>query len=199
MALGYLLSKTSAKLLKVNINVPLILVLSVLPDIDIIFDFIFNIEIHRGPTHSVISAILVFIPFFLLYRQKSLPYFTALVSHSLIADFFIGGQLMLLWPLSRSEFGFTFVAIDSSVNIALEFTLFVIAAFVMWKTRDLFQFLRDRKLNLILAIPLFTVLLPTFISYPLSVPLMLVLPHLFYLVLFAISVLIVFKGLLVHS
>ncbi len=196
MALAYLLSKTSAKLLKVNINVPLILVLSVLPDIDIIFDFIFNIEIHRGPTHSVISAILVFIPFFLLYRQKSLPYFTALASHSLIADFLIGGQLQLLWPLSTSEFGFTFIGIDSSVNITLEFTLFIIAVIVMWKTRDLFQFFRKSKLNLILAVPIFTVLLPTFVSYPLSVPLLLVPPHLFYLVMFTISVSIVLKGIL---
>jgi hypothetical protein len=199
MSLAYLLSKASGNFFRVNIHVPLILVLSVLPDIDIIFNFIFNIEIHRGPTHSVITAILVFIPFFLLYRQKSIPYFIALVSHSLIADFFIGGQLLLLWPLSRSELGFTFIAIDSSVNIVLEFTLFVIGAFVMWKTRDLFQFFRNRKLNLILAIPIFTVLLPTFVGYPLTVPLMLVLPHLFYLVLFAISVLIVFKGLLMHS
>lgn len=196
MALGYLLSKASAKLLKVNINVPLILVLSVLPDIDIIFNFLFNIEIHRGPTHSVISAILVFIPFFLLYRQKAVPYFTALVSHSLIADFIVGGQLQLLWPLSTREFGFTFIAIDSRLNIALEFTLFVIAVFIMLMTRDLFQFFQNRKTNLILAIPIFTVLLPTFIGYPLTVPILLVFPHLFYLVLFAISVLIVFKGLL---
>ncbi len=196
MALGYLLSKTSAKLLKVNINVPLVLVLSVLPDIDIVFDFLFNIEIHRGPTHSVISAILIFIPFFLLYRQKAVPYFTALVSHSLIADFLIGGQLLLLWPPSTAEFGFPFITIESRLNIALEFTLFVIAVFVMLRTSDLFQFFQNRKTNLILAIPVFTVLLPTFIGYPLDVPILLVFPHLFYLVLFAISVLIVFKGLL---
>jgi len=196
MALAYLLSKASAKLLKVNMNVPLILVLSVLPDIDIIFNFLLNIEIHRGPTHSIITATLVFIPFFLLYRQKAVPYFTALISHSLIADFLIGGHLQLLWPLSTREFGFPYIPIDSQVNIALEFTLFVIAVFVMWKTRDLFQFFRNRKLNLILAIPIFTVLLPTFVSYPLSVPLLLVLPHLFYLVLFTISVLIVLKGIL---
>ena len=196
MALGYLLSKTSAKLLKVNINVPLILVLSVLPDIDLIFNFLFNVQIHRGPTHSVITAILVFIPFFLLYRQKAVPYFAALVSHSLIADFLIGGHLLLLWPLSTTEFGFTFIAIDSRLNIALEFTLFVIAVFVMLRTSDLFQFFRNHKINLILAIPIFTVLLPTFIGYPLDVPILLVFPHLFYLMLFAISVLIVFKGLL---
>jgi len=196
MALAYLLSKASAKLLTVNINVPLILVLSVLPDIDILFNFLFNIEIHRGPTHSIITATLVFIPFFILYRQKAVPYFTALISHSLIADFIIGGQLQLLWPLSTREFGFPYIIIDSPVNITLEFTLFVIAVIVMLKTRDVFHFFRNRKLNLILAIPIFTVLLPTFIGYPLSVPLLLVLPHLFYLVLFSISVLVVLKNFL---
>jgi hypothetical protein len=204
MALGYLIGKASAKLLKVNISIPLILVLSVLPDIDIILNFLFNIEIHRGPTHSIISAILVFIPFLILYRQKAVPYFAALISHSLIADFIIGGQLQLLWPLSTREFGlyqfgFPYIAIDNPVNIAFEFSLFIIAVFVMWKTRDLFQLFRNHKLNLILAIPIFTVLLPTFASYPLDVPLLLVLPHLFYLVLFAISVLIVLKGIFAAS
>lgn len=196
MSLAYLLGKASAKLLKVNINVPLILVLSVIPDIDLIFNFLFNIDIHRGPTHSVITAILVFIPFFIIYRQKVVPYFTALISHSLIADFLIGGQMQLLWPLSTSEFGFSNISINGALNVALEFTLFVIAVLAMLKTRDLLQFFRNRKLNLILAIPIFTVLLPTFTSYPLNVPLLLVLPHLFYLVLFAISVLIVLKGVL---
>ena len=204
MALGYLVGKASAKLLKVNINMPLILVLSVFPDIDIILNFLFNVEIHRGPTHSIISAILVFIPFFILYRQKVVPYFVALISHSLIADFIVGGQLQLLWPLSSREFGlyqfgFPYIAIDSPVNVAFEFSLFVIAVFVMWKTRDLFQLFRNHKVNLILAIPIFTVLLPTFASYPLDVPLLLVLPHLFYLVLFAISVLIVLKGFFTDS
>lgn len=196
MALAYLLGKASAKLLKVNLNIPLILVLSVIPDIDIIFDFIFKSEIHRGPTHSIIVAILVFIPFFVLYRQKVTPYFAALASHSLIGDFLIGGQLQLLWPLSTNEFGFTDINIYNPINIAFEFTLFAIAIIVMLKTRDLFHFFRNNKLNLILIIPIFTVLLPTFVGYPLRVPILLVPPHLFYLVLFSISVLIVLIGIL---
>ena len=195
MALAYLLGKTSAKLLKVNMHVSLILVLSVIPDIDIIFNYLFNIEIHRGPTHSIITAMLVFIPFFMLYRQKAAPYFLALLSHSLIADFLIGGQIQLLWPLSTSEFGFTNIRIDSPVNIALEFTLFAIAIVAMFKTRDLLQFFRNSKTNLVLAIPIFTVFLPAFTSYPLTVPLLLVLPHLFYLVLFSISVIVALKGI----
>ena len=193
MALAYLLAKTSGKLLKVNFEIPLILVLSIIPDIDIIFEFLFSSPIHRGPTHSIIMATLFFIPFFLIYRQKATPYFVALASHSLIGDFLIGGQVQLLWPLSTSEFGFPYLNIYSSVNIILEFTLFVIALIVMLTTRDIFRFFRNNKLNLTLAVPIFTVLLPTFASYPLQVPPLLVLPHLFYLVLFSISMFIALR------
>ena len=201
MALAYLLGKGSAKLLKVSLNIPLILVLSVIPDIDIIFDFLFKSEIHRGPTHSIIVALLVFIPFFVLCWQKAMPYFAALASHSLIGDFLIGGQVQLLWPLSTSEFGlhesgFIYINIYNPINITLEFTLFAIALIVMLKTRDLFKFFRNSKLNLILVIPIFTVLLPTFLGYPLSVPILLVVPHLFYLVLFSASVLIIIVRIL---
>ena len=181
-----------------NFNIPLILVLSVLPDVDIFLDHLLKTEIHRGPTHSIITAILVFIPFFLLYRQKATPYFASLASHSLIGDFLIGGQLQLLWPLSISEFGihemgFPYISIYNPINLVLEFSLFVIAFIVMLKTRDILRFFRSNKLNLILAIPIFTVLLPTFASYPLQVPAVLVLPHLFFLVLFSISILFVLK------
>ena len=196
MALAYLLGKASGKLLNVNFNIPLILVLAIIPDIDILFDFLFNSDIHRGPTHSVIMAILIFIPFFILYRKRSVPYFVALASHSLIADLIIGGNLQLLWPLSASEFGlyelgFPYIDIYSPINIALEFTLFIVAFSVMLKTRDILQFFQNNKLNLVLVIPIFTVLLPTLASYPLTVPILLVLPHLFYLLLFSISVSIV--------
>jgi membrane-bound metal-dependent hydrolase YbcI (DUF457 family) len=200
MAIAYLLGKASGRLLKVNFNIPLILTLSIIPDIDIIFQFLLNSPVHRGPTHSIVIAILAFIPFFLLYRQKATPYFAALASHSLIGDFFIGGQLQLLWPLSTNEYGLhelglPYISIYNPVDIALEFTLFAIALIIMFKTRDIFRFFRNSKLNLILVIPIFTVLLPTFASYPLYVPILLVFPHMFYLVLFSISVLIVVRGI----
>ena len=192
MALAYLLGKSSAKLLKVNLNIPLILVLSILPDADILLGIG---ELHRGPTHSLITALIIFIPFFALYRRKAVPYFLALVSHSLISDFLIGGQIMLFWPLTSSFFELPiYINIWSSVNITLEWTLFAVSTIVMVKTGDLSLFFRNKKSNLLLAIPIGTVLLPTFVSYPLQVPLLLMPPHLFYLVLFSISVLTVIAG-----
>jgi len=198
MALAYLLGKPSASILKVSLNIPLILVLSLIPDVDILIGSLFNTEIHRGPTHSVITAILVFIPIFALYRKKAVPYFIALISHPLIGDFFIGGQVQLLWPLTTQQFGlyWSYISIWSPINITLEWTLFVISTVVMFKSRDLFLFFRDKRSNLLLTIPVVTVLLPTFMSYPLQVPTLLVPPHLFYLVLFSISVLIALVGIL---
>ncbi len=196
MALAYILGKASAKLLKINISIPLILVLSLLPDIDIIL----LRELHRGPTHSIVTAVAVFIPVFCFYRRRAIPYFLALVSH-LIADFFIGGKLQLLWPLTTREFGLHelgsyYFGIYSPVNIALELAFFTVATIVMYKTQDLFKLFLGSKLDLILTVPIFTVLLPTFLAYPLQVPVLLILPHLFYLALFSVAVLATFlRGL----
>jgi hypothetical protein len=192
MALAYLLGKGSAKPLKVNLNIPLILVLSIIPDIDILLGVS---ELHRGPTHSIITALIIFIPVFAIYRRKAVPYFIALASHSLIGDFFIAGHIgiMLFWPLSSNFYGnyWFIISIWNPINIALEWTLFAISTIIMFKNRDLFLFFQNKKSNLLLAIPIFTVLLPTFVGYPLSVPILLVPPHLFYLVLFSVSVSIV--------
>jgi membrane-bound metal-dependent hydrolase YbcI (DUF457 family) len=201
MALAYLLGKPSAKILKVNLNIPLVLVLSIIPDIDIPIGALLNTDIHRGPTHSLIAATIVFIPIFVLYRKKAVPYFVALISHSLIGDFFIGGRLQLLWPLSTSQFGLHelgsyYISIYSPLNVALEFTLFVIATVILAKTRDYLQFFTQKKSNLLLAIPIVTVLLPTFASFPLRVPILLIPPHLFYLALFSTSVLAVLTRIL---
>jgi hypothetical protein len=198
MALAYLLGKPSARFLKVSLNIPLILVLSLIPDVDILVGSLFNIEMHRGPTHSVIIAMLVFIPIFALYRKEAVPYFIALLSHSLIGDFFIGGQVQLLWPLTTQQFGlyWSYISMWDPISVTLEWTLFAISTVIMLKNRDLFLLFQDKKSNLLLAIPLVTVLLPTFMSYPLQEPILLIPPHLFYLVLFSISILIVLVGTL---
>jgi hypothetical protein len=137
--------------------------------------------------------LLVFVPFFTLYRKKAVPYFLALVSHALIGDFLIGGGVQLLWPLSDAKFGnyWLFTTITDPANVALELILFAVATIVMFKTRELLQFLQPHKSNLVLVVPILTVLLPTFVGYPIDVPFLLIIPHLFYLILFSISVLIV--------
>jgi len=199
MAIGYLLAKGSSKLLHVKINIPLVLVLSILPDIDLIYDLLANTEIHRGPTHSIVLALLVFIPFFIVYRKRVVPYFLVFISHSLIGDFFIGGQLQLFWPFSTAEYGIHYIGsyvinIHTPIDAIAEILLFLAAIIVLFKSGDWKVFFGDAKSNLLLVIPVATVLLPTLIGYPVTRPIILTDPalalaHLFFLALFSIAIL----------
>ena len=198
MAIAYLLGKGTSKGLRLKLNIPILLVLSILPDIDIIYDFLTGSAIHRGPTHSIIVAALAFIPIFVIFRKKAIPYFLALISHPLIGDFLVGGRLQLFWPLSTNQYGIhelggPYIEIFSPINIALELSLFVLATIVLYKTGDWKVFFSRNKTNLILIIPVATVLLPSTIGYPFSNSLLLsepilALAHLFYLALFSIAI-----------
>lgn len=75
MAIAYLLGKCSSKKLRFNLNIPILLVLSILPDVDIIYDFLTGSQIHRGPTHSIVVATIAFIPIFIIYQKKQFPTF----------------------------------------------------------------------------------------------------------------------------
>ena len=201
MALGYILGKGSAKLLKANLNIPLVLTLSVIPDIDILLEHVDSLAPvlrHRGPVHSFVASLIVFIPIFLIYRKKAVPYFVALVQHSLIGDYLTGGQLQLFWPITQQQYG-TGICILSVQNIALEWALFVASIVVLLKSRDMFVLFRPHYSNLILLAPTFTVLLPTFLSYPLGVPASLIPPHVFLIVVFSASIVIELLRLLSPS
>ena len=199
MSLAYLLGKGSGKALRVKPNVALLMVISILPDIDIVFDFLTGSQIHRGPTHSIVVATLAFIPLFIIYQKKAIPYLLALISHPLIGDFFIGGHLQLLWPLSRTEFGLhelgsLSIDIFNPINITLELILFVFAMFVLYKSKDWKAFFKADRVNLVLIIPVATVLLPSTVGYPFTESLLLsepilALAHLVYLVLFVVAIL----------
>lgn len=197
---AYLLSKVSAIELKTKLNVPLVLILSVLPDVDIALERtgIPFLE-HRHVTHSVIVSLIVFVPFFLIYRKTAVPYFLALLQHALIGDY-LTGQVWLLWPFGQSySLSARALGITSPLNIGLEWTVFVLSLVVMSKTEDLLDFFRQKKWNLILAIPTFTVLMPTFLSVPLEVPIWLVPPHVFLTVLFLASIIVEIWYILRHD
>jgi hypothetical protein len=54
----------------------------------------------------------------------------------------------------------------------------------------LYVLFRPHRSNLVLAVPTFTVLLPIFLSYPLEVPALLILPHLVYTFMFLVIIVI---------
>jgi len=169
IAFGYITSKTSAKLLKTNLNLPLILTLSVLPDIDL---FLFKFTQHRGPTHSIITALIIFIPLFIIYRKKAIPYFIALAQHSLIGDYIGGGDVQLLWPITHTGYG-AGLDMRSLTSVSIELAMFLIAITIMFLQKDIHTLFQPRKSNLLLIIPATTLLqaiLPTAVPLPLKLP-----------------------------
>jgi membrane-bound metal-dependent hydrolase YbcI (DUF457 family) len=162
--------------------------LSIIPDADILFEH-FGLIQHRGPTHSIVLSIIVFAPILAIYRKKALPYLITLASHALVGDFLLGGRFQLFWPLTTQQYGID-VSITSQIGLTLELAAFLASLIIMIASRDLTALIQPRISNLILAIPTFTVILPTFLSYPLQVPTWLIPPHLIYLALFSASIVI---------
>ena len=184
-ALGYIISKATVKITEMKLNIPLLITLSVIPDIDILIPFLE----HRGPAHSIITLFMVFIPIFAIYRKKAIPYFLALIQHPLIGDYITGGRIQLLWPLTTQYYGME-ICIKSQTNITLEWIVFLTSIIIMLKAKDTVTLFQPHKSNLILVIPTFTVLLPTFLSFPLNVPAWLIPPHLAYISIFSASIII---------
>ncbi|MDH5375483.1 MAG: metal-dependent hydrolase [Candidatus Bathyarchaeota archaeon] len=173
--------------MKTKLNIPLVLTLSVIPDIDI---FLSSFVEHRGPTHSLIMALIAFIPIFAVYHKKATPYLIALIQHSLVGDY-VTGPTQLLWPITTQSYGIG-IDIVTQTNVTIELLIFLAATVIMVKTRDAATLLQPHKsnLNLTLSIPTFTALLPTFISFPSYVPPLLIVPHLVYIFIFSASIII---------
>ena len=163
--------------------------LSVIPDIDILIQVLVPTFEHRGPTHSVITALIVFIPIFAVYHKRATPYLIALIQHSLIGDFMAGGRIQLLWPITTHYYG-TGMDIKSQINTTVEWTLFLISIIIMLKTKDTATLFQPHNTSLILSIPAFALLLPTFVGFPLDVPAWLIPPHLAYIFMFSASIII---------
>lgn len=186
-ALGYLMGKFSAKIFGVSLNLPIIFLASVFPDIDILFPFLE----HRGPFHSVIFCCIIFVPLFCVFKKRALPYFVAVLQHSLIGDFLTGGS-QLLWPFSFDFFGLD-IGIRSTYNMGFEWIFFAISVIVMFKANDLKKLLKQKSSNLVLILPLMTVLLPIIVNFPLYIPMLLIVPHVFFIGIFLLSLFVTLR------
>ena len=167
----------------IRLNFALLFTVSIIPDIDLLF---FRFMVHRGATHSLLFSLLAPLPFIAVYKKRAIPYWIALLSHSLIGDIFSGG-IQLFWPVSRD---WIFILNNSSGDLfgaVLELSLFVVCTTVMVINKD-FQKMLSRNTNKIYwLIPFGAVLGPLLIHSPPygSFPLLLVAPSLFYLAIFS--------------
>jgi hypothetical protein len=172
---------------------PLLFAISVIPDVDLILQFLDpTLLMHRGPTHGIITSTVLLIPFFLKYRKQAIPYYAALISHLLIGDFFTGG-LALFWPLSQNWFTAANIDVMSLTNVALELAMFAVALPIMFKAKDLQPLLKPLKHKWALIIAFGAVLGPLLSigkGSEMALPTLLMIPSLFYLCLFGYSLIL---------
>jgi len=183
LSLGYIISKSASSLLKVEIDTPLIFALSVLPDIDILIPFL-N---HRGPTHFILIICVGFIPLFIIYGKKAVPYLAAIIQHPLLGDYLSGGKIQLFWPISSNQYGIE-LGIKNPINVATETIAFTVMLLIMLKTRDLHRLFHSPNI-ITLIIPTFTLVSPTLLKFPIDVPSPLIPPHIILATLFISAIL----------
>ena len=134
ISLGYLAGKTLGTATGKPPNIFLIWILAVLPDIDVVMR---RFVPHRGPTHSLILAAVVFAPLLVIRFSQSVPYFAALAIHSIIGDYFTNGGLQILWPLSSRWISYSNAIPMGSINeIMLELILFTIMMATIFISKD---------------------------------------------------------------
>lgn len=184
LALGYLSGKATSRLLNAKVNIPLLFLASVIPDLDILIP---GLE-HRGPTHSLITLSLLSVPALTLYGKRAAPYLVAVAQHSLVGDYLVGGGVQILWPLTTYPYSIG-MEMAGLANVTIEWTLFLIFFALMLKTRDAHTLLQPHPSNLLLSIPVFTVLLPPFFHFPIQVPMTLIIPHLTLIAIFTLPIL----------
>jgi membrane-bound metal-dependent hydrolase YbcI (DUF457 family) len=184
--LGYLFGKTSSRIAKVKVNLPLLFAASILPDVDMAIGFI----MHRGPTHSLIILTFLMVPFFVIFSKQAFPYYVALISHVLIGDFVTEG-CQLLWPLSELWFGALNIEVTSLTNAIVELALFLLILPFMYKLGDIKTFLLPKNKNWAITIPLaatFAPLLWLALGQKDPIPILLVVPSIFYIGLFTYAI-----------
>lgn len=195
LALSYISGKLMAKPLGVKLNIPLVLTLSVLPDIDLLIPVLQ----HGGPTHSIVLYSVIAFPMVLVWGRQVIPYLLAIVSHPLLGDFLTrtGGMsgVQLLFPVTSKWFSAgsaTWLTLYAYAEIGL-FAAFLVTLTV---TRDMKTLAMHHPTNLLLLIPIVTAFVPIFLQFPMPVPEALIVPHIIALLLLSISVIADFRHFL---
>ena len=183
LALGYLFAKGCERGLKLRMNLPAVFVLSLIPDADLLVPSL----AHRGATHSIIVAALVFLPLFFFLGWRSVPYFASLLQHDLVGDLLTARGDMLLWPVTSSSFGIG-IPIQSATNVSIEIGSFILALSVLVVSGDLVRLIEPHKSNLLLLIPSGVILASFLFGVAGEIaPTSLLIPHISLLLLFVLS------------
>lgn len=164
--------------------VPAILMLGVLPDIDLLLRP-FGVA-HHTFIHSFFFWFIIFVPFLVVYRQKSIPYLVAVVQHFAFGDLLVG-NVMIFWPFSSSYFGVN-IAMPSIIDVALETAGLLLAAGIIILNGDLRRLLSVDKGNIAMFLP-FLALVASMLFFAVDKPIIPLVTYIWSRKLFTILVL----------
>jgi membrane-bound metal-dependent hydrolase YbcI (DUF457 family) len=97
MVWGYDWATVSSGKSRGKLFVPVILILAVLPDIDLFFSQLG--VLHHTFIHSLFFWLVIFAPFLVVYRRKSIAYLVAVAQHFAFGDLIVG-KVMIFWPFN---------------------------------------------------------------------------------------------------
>ncbi|MFY3740869.1 MAG: membrane-bound metal-dependent hydrolase YbcI (DUF457 family) [Candidatus Nitrosomirales archaeon] len=154
MCWGYLTGKASSSLLRVNANPYLLMFLAALPDIDLLLGIV-GIN-HRTWTHSILLWSVVFVPFFVIYRKRSVPYFIAPIQHIIFGDAIVGAWNRPFYPLSHFNFalGYSLFSIEVVALEAAGLAIFLLLTLATKRARISFFVNSNRKVLAVLPLVL---------------------------------------------
>jgi hypothetical protein len=153
---GYVLGRGPARAKRTQVNIPLLILAGAVPDFDLLIGQPYaTILGHHGIFHSWLAIVLCSIPFFFAYGGATIPYFIAVIQHTLFGDF-VTNQIPLLFPLTLSQTGLNLSETNPAAAIALEilgFLLFLAIFAISGDWKRPFAWTRRNLLFLILWIP----------------------------------------------
>lgn len=98
MATAFLLCRP---LVKASFSLPLLFAAAIMPDLDFVFSPLFA---HHTITHSVTFWLAAYVPVFVIFRRRAIPYAVATFSHFMVGDVLTGNP-PLLFGISDTRFG----------------------------------------------------------------------------------------------
>jgi hypothetical protein len=131
-----------------------VLMLGVIPDIDLLLQG-FGV-VHHTFTHSLFFWFVIFAPFLVVFRRRSIPYLAAVVQHFAFGDFLVG-NVMIFWPFSSLSFGFN-IFMPSVLDVALETAGLLLAAGILYFNGDLRRLLSVKMRNISMLFPFLALL-----------------------------------------
>jgi hypothetical protein len=169
MIWGYVFGKTSARFLRKEPNLALLILAGALPDFDLFTRQPYGTLLgHHGISHSWLVVILAFLPFFLAFKWRTIPYFISVLQHPLFGDL-LANHVPLLFPHTLSEAGLNLSEINPPLEVGLEILGFTIFLAILIATGDWKKKLGDSKWSKLFMLlwvpPLFLTIAQGFLYY----------------------------------